>query len=143
MVFFSSCSNQEPDLLKVGHFHLKDVNPIKDDAEMTRGEQLYRLRGAVTLKERESRLGHYYTVSWINDRPGTGPIRVVMNYQQAGTGSRILQLKNDLPRDDPSGKLEFLISGEAYRTGGRVLAWQIQLIRSSEVIAEERSYLWR
>ncbi|NWK56007.1 hypothetical protein HW115_10315 [Verrucomicrobiaceae bacterium N1E253] len=139
----SSCSNQEPDLLTVRHFHLQDVDPVDDKSEMARGDQLYRLRGAVTMEERKARLGHYYTVSWQNDQVGGGDLEVVMDYQQAATASKIIRMSRTVPGEEESGRVEFKIAGEDYRVGGRVLAWRVQLRRGAKVLAEEHSYLWK
>ncbi len=140
-----SCSHQDGDVLQVRHFHLQDVKPVDTGAQMARGEQLYRLRGAVTMEERRSRLGHYYTVMWKNDQAGEhgGDMKVVMEYQQAATASKVLRMSREIPGDEASGKVEFRITGEAYRVGGRVLAWRVQLLRDGKVIADEQSYLWK
>ncbi len=138
-----SCASRDDDLLQVRHYHLQDVDPVDRDAEMSRGEQFYRSRGAVTMEERKSRLGHYYTVEWARDQMGAGEMKVVMDYQQAATASKVLRMSRDLPDDVEAGKIEFHITGENYRVGGRVLAWRVQLFRGSRVIAEKRSYLWK
>lgn len=138
-----SCSTQAPELLEVRHFHLQSVDLVDDKAEMARGEQLYRLRGAVTMEERKGRLGHYYTVDWENDQPGAGDLKLVMDYQQAATAAKVLRMTRDLPDDQPSGKGEFMIAGEDYRVGGQVLAWRVQLIRGKELVSEKSSYLWK
>ena len=110
---------------------------------MVRGEQMFRLRGAVSMQERMHRLGQYYTVSWKNDRPDEGAMRVVMDYQQAATGSKTLHMHRDLPAGKSSGRVEFKVAGEAYRVGGRVLAWRVKLLRGGTVVDEKHSYLWR
>lgn len=138
-----ACSTQEPDLLTVRHFHLQSVDLVDDNAEMARGDQLYRLRGAVTMEERRGRLGHYYTVTWKNDQVGAGDLQVVMDYQQSATASKKLRMAHRIPGEEESGKVEFKIAGEDYRTGGQVLAWRVQLKRGRAVLAEEKSYLWR
>jgi hypothetical protein len=110
---------------------------------MVRGEQMYRLRGAVTMEERLLRLGHYYTINWENDGSHAGPLKIVMDYQQAATGSEIVQMSRDLPAGQSSGRVEFQIVGESYRMGGRVLAWRIRMLSGNKVITEKRSYLWK
>ncbi len=137
-----STSNTNSDHLKVRQFHLRSTE-LADDAQMVRGEQAYRLRGAVTMEERKSRLGQYYTVSWKNDRPSGGPMKVVMDYQQATSGSDVHQMKRDLPSGESEGRVEFKVIGNPYLVGGRVLAWRIRLLRDGEIIADKRSYLWR
>ena len=138
-----SCSTSDEELLQVRHFHLQNVDPVDRKAAMTRGEQMYRLRGAVTMEERVSRLGHYYTVDWKNDQEGVGNLKVVMDYQQAATASKVLRMSREIAENEGSGKVEFLVTGEAYRVGGQVLAWRVQLFSDSRVIAEKHSYLWK
>ena len=138
-----SCSTGDDTLLLVRHYHLQSVELVDRKAEMARGEQLYRLRGAVTMEERKSRLGHYYSVDWKNDQLGTGDLKIIMDYQQSATASKVLRMSRDVLGKEASGKVEFHIAGEAYQTGGRVLAWRVQLLRGSEVLAEQRSYMWK
>lgn len=143
MSLLFSCSPKDEDVLKVRHYHLQEVDLIDKDAEMARGEQLYRIRGAVTMKERIARKGHYYTVTWNDDQPGAGNMTVVMEYLQSATAAQILRMSRDLPEGEKSGKMEFLITGESYRVGGPVLAWRIQLLRDGELMASQQSYLWK
>ena len=110
---------------------------------MVRGEQMHRMRGAVTIEERSQRLGQYYSVSWKNDGSTTGPLKIVMDYQQSATGSKVLTMSKDLPAGEAAGRVEFIVSGESYRTNGRVLAWRIRMMSGSKVISEKRSYMWR
>lgn len=141
VVFVAACSSSPDQPLKVQQFHLRDTEPADRDAQMVRGEQNYRLRGAVTLEQRQKRLGQYYTVSW-NASAGQ-PTRVVMEYQQAGTGSLVKKLAHDLPQQQSAGKVEFQVVGDDYNKGGRVLAWRVRLLAGDRVLAEKRSYLWR
>ena len=138
----ASCGS--PGTMEVRQFHLKsvEVEGLKQ-APMVRGEQMYRLRGAVSMEERRQRLGQYYTVSWKNDGSHAGAMKIVMDYQQAATGSEILSKSRDLPAGQASGRLEFKVSGEDYRTGGRVLAWRIRMLSGNKIITEKRSYLWK
>lgn len=138
-----SCSTHDENVLKVRHYHLQEVDLIDENAEMARGEQLYRMRGAVTMKERLARKGHYYTVTWNDDQSGAGDRKVVMEYLQSATAAQVLRMSRDLLDGEKSGKMEFLITGESYRVGGPVLAWRIQLLRGREVVASQQSYLWK
>ena len=138
-----SCAAPHEKILKVRHYHLQEVGLIDDDAAMARGEQLYRMRGAVSMQEQSDRKGHYFTVTWHNDQPEAGDMKVVMEYLQSSTAAEVLRMSQDLPDGDRSGKMEFLITGEHYRVGGQVLAWRIQLLRNDEVVASQQSYLWK
>jgi hypothetical protein len=141
----ASCSSQDADLLKVRHYHLQDVDAVDLDSAMARGEQMYRLRGAVTMVERRSRLGHYYSVDWKKGATtgNTADLSVEMDYLQSATASKVLHMSCKLPKDAVSGKVEFQVTGESYRVGGQVLAWRIRLMQGDRVLAEKRSYLWK
>ena len=125
-------------------FHLRSIKVENmQQAPMVRGKQMHRMRGAVTIEERSQRLGQYYSVSWKNDGSTTGPLKIVMDYQQSATGAKVLTMSKDLPAGEAAGRVEFIVSGESYRTNGRVLAWRIRMMSGSEVISEKRSYMWR
>ena len=140
-----SCSSPDDEWLQVRPFHLKDAKVTDINAQMARGEQLYRFRGAVTMEERMSRLGYYYTVTWKKNQGDTkaGKMTLVMEYQQAATASKVLRMSRDIPSDVDSGKVEFRIAGESYRVGGQVLSWRIRMMQDGQVLAEKQSYLWK
>ena len=137
-----ACSSSPDEILKVRQFHLRETDTAdKKKTQMVRGEQMYRLKGAVTLEERRERLGDYYTVTW--RAMGAQPTRLVMDYQQVATGAKILRQSRDLAVGVPGGKEEFRVVGADYNESGRVLAWRIRLLQGDRVLAEKRSYLWR
>ncbi len=136
-----SCGGN-PEPLKVKQSHLRDIDIVNRDAQMIRGEQLYRMRGAVTLEQRKNRLGHYYTVYWNRPQAGAGEMKIIFEYQQAATASKVLTITRDIPAGQNSGVMEFNIIGKPYREGGNILAWRAKLIRGSQVVASKRSYLW-
>ena len=139
----SSCATKEVEPLRVSMFHLKSIQINDDSSQMIRGEQQYRLKGAVTNTERQSRLGQYYTVRWQSVDRATSSLRIVMDYEQAATGAKKLQMIQELPANEDSGTIEFQITGENYRKNGRVLSWRVRLMDGSQIIDEKRSYLWR
>ena len=142
VVILGACSSSPDESLKVRQFHLREPDAAdKKLAQMVRGEQMYRLKGAVTLEERKERLGDYYTVTW--RARGAQPTHVVMDYQQAVTGAKVLSQSRDLSPGVAGGKEEFRVVGDDYNQGGRVLAWRIRLLQGNRVLAEKRSYLWR
>jgi hypothetical protein len=142
VLILGSCSTNE--VLEVRQFHLRttEVESMKE-AAMVRGEQMYLMRGAVSNQERRERLGQYYTVNWENGGKYAEPLKIVMEYQQAATGSEVLSMSKDLPVGEQSGVVEFSVAGESYRTRGRVLAWRVQMFSAGKVVAEKRSYLWK
>ena len=141
MALLGACSLSPDQALVVRQFHLRDTEPDSKKAPMVRGEQVYRLKGAVTLEQREERLGDYYTVTW--RALGAEPTRLVMDFQQSSSGAKVHCMSRDLPTKVSGGKVEFKVTGDTYRVGGRVLAWRIRLMQGSEVLSEKRSYLWR
>lgn len=139
----SACATKEPEPLRVRQFHMSSITPSSINSQMVRGEQQYRLRGEVTSAERQTKLGQYYTVHWENTVNAPAPLRIIMDYQQAATGFKQLQMVSDLPVGERSGDIEFQVNGENYRRNGRVLSWRMRLMSGEQVIDEKRSYLWR
>lgn len=137
----ASCGGPGPGL-DVKVFHLRDAGEVREKNEVVRGEHLKRLYGAVSMEERRERLGLYYTVRW-NGPVGyeTQPVKIVFDYRQAATGAKILTMTREEP-GTARGSVEFAVTGEAYRKGGRVLAWRMRLYRGGELVDTEYSYLW-
>lgn len=130
--------------MQVRQYHLRTID-AEDmrQAPMVRGEQMYRMRGAVSREERRQRLGQYYSIHWKKDSNAEAAVKIIMDYHQAATGAKVLTMSQDLPAAETSGLVEFSVSGESYRTGGRVLAWRIRMMSGKEVISEKRSYMWK
>jgi len=128
--------------LEVRPFHLRDLTVVTDEDPMIRGEQRRRLYGAVGVREQEQRLGHYYTVLWQDDSGGA-PARLVFEYQQGSSGSRVLRQEREFDAERQQGKAEFRVIGDDYFDGGRVLAWRCSLYRGERLVATRRSYLWQ
>ncbi len=109
---------------------------------MVRMEKARRLSGAVSMEERRSRLGQYYTMSW-NDAARAGEVSVIFQYQQGATASLVKRMVRNFPAADSCGKAEFAIIGDDYFKNGRVLAWKATLQRGGKIIATRQSYLWQ
>ena len=138
-----SCGGGNSEVLSVRQLHLRDIHLADRDAQMVRGEQLYRLRNAVTLEQRRDRLGHYYTIYWDLPQAVTADMKVVFEYQQAATASKVISVEREIPAGQAKGSTEIQIIGSSYREGGSVLAWRARLMRGSQIVAMKRSYLWR
>ena len=136
---FAACGS--PGALDVRPFHIREVSLKGDGEPLIDGEEKRRMYGAVGVREQEQRLGHYYTVLWEDDGLGQ-PARVVFEYQQASTASKILKKVQDFSADSRKGKAEFMIIGDEYLKGGRVLSWKCTLLRGGQEVAERHSYLW-
>ncbi len=144
-LLLASCSSQVENLI-VDKFSLRDVRIEGHDVPMVRGDQQKRLYGAVTIADREARLGQYYEMTWCLDgqviEPNE-PVTVIFRYRQAATGSKLKLLSKRYSAGTPRGKIEFNIIGEDYIKGGRVLSWKTELIYGGRVIDSKQSYLWR
>lgn len=139
----ASCGGGEPEVLRIRQFHLRDTDIADKEAQLVRGEQLYRLHGAVSLEERRSKVGHYYTAHWNTPDVISGNTRIVFEYQQAVTASKVLTSEHKIPKGQSSGSVEFQIIGDAYHKGGSVLAWRARLMEGERVLDVKQSYLWK
>lgn len=110
---------------------------------LVRAQTAAALHGAMTSKEREDRLGQYYTVYW-HDREPQVPLELVFEYQQASTGSKVLTRKLDYPAGRAGGSVEshFDFIGPEYRKSGTIMTWCASLVRDGKVVARKTSYLW-
>jgi hypothetical protein len=133
----ASCSSPT-DPLVVKQFTLRDQDVRDESDPMIRNEKARRLYGAVSLEERKDRLGQYYTALW-NADPGASK-EIVFRYQQGG--SRIKEMRREIPAGTSGGKEEFTVIGDDYFKNGRVLAWKMDLIVGGETISSKQSYLW-
>ena len=129
--------------LTVKQFYVRDQKDDQSIDPMVRAEKNRIFYGAVSMEERRSRLGQYYTVLW-NDADGAGsPHTVVFEFQQGGSGSQIKKRTVSFSGGESSGKAVFSVIGDDYFKGGKVLAWKISLVRGKEVISTKQSYLWQ
>lgn len=132
------------DEVAVEVFHLKSLSSVDREAPMARSEQQKRLYGAVDLKERNARMGQYYTVHWnVSEHQVTEPLRVVFLYNQTKTGAKVLSKQYSINSVARKGLCEFSVTGEDYQTGGRVLCWKIEVYSGEKLLATEQSYLWK
>lgn len=128
-------------MLDVRPTHLRSLELEDFDQPLVRGEQQRLFYGAIGVREQEQRLGHYYVVLWNEDSTGD-PARVVFEYQQAGTASRVKRQERTFDPGETSGRAEFRVIGDDYLEGGRVLAWRCRLFRGDRELASRQSYLW-
>ena len=130
--------------LVVKQFQLRDQDTRSTDEPMVQMEKARRLHGAVSMAERRSKLGQYYTLLW-NDPAGAGQgeVEVTLQYQQGATASRVKRMVRTFPAADSQGSAEFAVIGDDYFKGGKVLAWKATLRRGKREIASRQSYLWQ
>jgi hypothetical protein len=138
-----SCAGGGADtaIRKVQIFHLKSARPAASKDYLISSETKKRMWGAITNQERMDRLGNYYTVHWKTGDTST-PAVVKFEYRQANTGSKLFTQETAYPNPGRSNKTEFTVTGPAYHTQGRVVAWRVQVIQGGQVIGEETSFLW-
>lgn len=128
----------------VKQFQLRELYATPTEEPMVTMEKERRLRGAVSVKERQQRLGQYYTMIWQDAAgAGSGPVEVVFLYQQGASASRVKRMTKSFPASSRKGIAEFAVIGDDFATGGRVLAWKATLTRAGREIAARQSYLWQ
>lgn len=128
----------------VKQYLLRDENTYDSKDPMARMEKTRRLHGAVSMEERKQRLGQYFTIAWQDaEGVGTGPVEVIFEYQQGASASLVKRMTKSFPATDASGTADFSVIGDDYFEGGKVLAWQVRVLRADKEIARRRSYLWR
>lgn len=134
----SSCAqNKEP--LHVSVFKL---SMEKTNAPMVRGEQQKRFYGAVTKKDRQERVGQYYTVAWALPEAPKEPTSIEFHYRLAATASKEYLYVMKLPEGQRRGKVEFKHIGSEYEKSGNVIAWKMDLKVGNTLYATRESYMW-
>lgn len=142
MFFLGACAGP-PESLVVKQFLLPDQEMGSFEDSMVRMEKSRRLRGAVSMEERQGRLGQYYTLLWSHPQgAGQGEVEIVFEYRQGASASRVKTMARKFPSSDTEGVAEFSVIGSQYFDGGRVLAWKATLSRGGKVVSSKRSYLW-
>lgn len=129
--------------LTVKQFYLRDQAENDLDDPMLRGEKSRLLHGAVSMEERRSRLGQYYTAIWNDaDGAGSGPVEVRFDYRQGGSGSRIKTRSETFSSETSSGKAVFSVIGDDYFKKGKVISWKVTLLRGGRTLSTSQSYMW-
>jgi uncharacterized protein YcfL len=143
LLSLAACSGP-PRPLVVKQYLLRDQKRVTDEEGMVGMEKSRRLLGAVSMAERKERLGQYYTIIW-NDAAGvgTGDVKIVFEYQQGATASKIKSMTKSFPASQKSGKVEFSVIGSNFFKNGKVLTWKSTLMRGQKEVAHRQSYLWQ
>lgn len=109
-----------------------------------RANAQYVLFGANSNRERRNRLGDYYFVDWYDAEPQK-PVRLVMRYTQAATGTKELTrtVEYKEPRAEAaSHKEKFFFSGPERACRGDVMTWRMELYCGGKMVDSRQSYLW-
>lgn len=103
----------------------------------------YIMYGARTSAERRERMGQYYYVTWSDANPDL-PAKLVFDYQQSNTGSKVYTKTIELPAGRSGGeeKNVFTIIGDEYFDKGPVLTWKTRLFIDDRLVSTRKSYLW-
>ena len=121
-----------------GHSTALEVSPL-------RAHSRYLLYRANTSKERVARMGDYYYVRWFDAEPDK-PMKLVMQYTQARTGSAVLTAEYEVkePRKSKEHHMyRFAYNGDVRRQLGDILSWRIDLYSDGQLRDTRKSYLWQ
>jgi hypothetical protein len=143
ILLLGACSTGKPEtaIRKVQIFHMKSDRPPATADPMIVSETRKRMWGAISPSERRARIGNYYAAHWRAAQPGQ-PATVRLEFRQANTGSKTHVQEVALPAAGARNVTNFNIIGEAYQTGGRVVAWRLTVAQGDQLIGEESSFLW-
>ncbi len=139
----SSCT-YESRLESVREVPVKSTDSSAFETGLMRAQTTYIMYGAITAKERRNRLGQYYYVTWTDGQPEL-PARLVFEYQQGNTGSKVHKKIISFPKGRSGGeeKTCFTVIGDEYFTKGPVLTWKVTLLINDKEVSSQKSYLWR
>ena len=104
-------------------------------------EGAYRLYGAVTELDRRQRFGHYFDFWWRAKRDS--PVTVRLEYRQQNLRGFVQAREVTYPSGRGSHKTEFQVIGDDFFTDGRITSWRCLLIANGQIVAEDKSFLWR
>ena len=110
-----------------------------------RANARYAMFRAHTATQKQARLGDYYYLDWYDAEPDK-PVRVVMSYTQAATGSRVLTrtVEYAQPRPKPGKRSDhFFFDGEDRAKGGDIMTWRMDLYCDGRPVDHRQSYLWQ
>lgn len=143
LLVLASCSHESV-IEHVREVPLKTPDVPAIQTGLHRAQVTYLLRGALTAKERQDRLGQYYFVTWVDAHPEQSA-ELIMNYQQAGTGSAVKQKAITLAPDRSGGTRKdiFQFTGEEHVQLGEVLTWRVDLKVGGKLVSSKHSFLWR
>lgn len=110
---------------------------------LLRANASYMLFGATEYKDRTDRLGDYYFVTWTDRQPEL-PARLIFQYTQARTGSRIQERVIEYPagRERTVRHENFAFNGAKRRADGDILTWKLSLEVDGKIVDSQQSFLW-
>ena len=142
-----ACSSSDRSFIQeVSDIPLKTTEePGMDWAESPlRSHAKYVLYGSESQREMEDCVGDYYFVTWYDAQPAK-PVKVIMRYTQAATGSEVQVTEKvyNQPRKSAADHTErFFFIGDDRRKKGDVLTWRMELYVDGKLVDSKQSYLW-
>ena len=104
-------------------------------------ERQYRLYGAVTKLDEHERFGDYLDFYWRAKQPADVTVR--LEYQQEKLHAHVQAQEIAYQNVRGTQKSEFKVVGDDYFDNGRITAWRCLLVVNGQIVAENRSFLWR
>jgi len=145
LTFVVSCSSARvgdgATISKIKYYNLIPQQPLNVSDPAILFELQHHLYGAVTKAEVINRGGHYYTIFWkAEDR--SQPVTVRFEYRQSSDGLVTRTKEVEIADIGRSNTTKFQVTGEEYKTLGRVTSWRITLLRGKQELVSQTSYLW-
>ena len=142
-----ACQTQSSRITNVADVPLKSTSrPSMSWAwSPLRANASYLMYGTQSKAQARERLGDYYYVRWYDAEPEK-PMRLVMYYTQALTGSTVLTAEHELKDARSSAGVRmcrFAFNGKVRKKMGDVLSWKIDLYVGDELRDSRHSYLWQ
>ena len=142
-----ACQTQSSHITNVADVPLKSTSrPSMTWAwSPLRANASYLMYGTQSKAQARERLGDYYYVRWYDAEPEK-PVRLVMYYTQALTGSMVLTSEHVLKeaRSSAGARMcRFAFNGKVRKKMGDVLSWKIELYAGDELRDSRHSYLWQ
>ncbi|MGE5209019.1 MAG: hypothetical protein ACM3KL_06785 [Alphaproteobacteria bacterium] len=104
-------------------------------------ERQYRLFGAVTALDQRQRYGNYFDFFWRAKRPADVTVR--LEYRQEKLHEHVQAQEITYRNVHGTHRTEFKVIGDDYFDDGRVISWRCLLIVNGQIVAENRSFLWK
>lgn len=145
LTFVVSCSTARvgdgATISKIKYYNLQPAQQLNVSDPAIMFERQHHLYGAVTKADVMNRGGHYYTVFWkVEDR--TQPVTVRFEYRQSTDGLVTRKKEVEVTDIGRSNTTPFQVTGDEYKTLGRVTSWRVTLLRGKKEMVSQTSYLW-
>ena len=138
----SSCASPPQGFTKVKIYRLNPTARITAVDPSIPFEQQHLLHGAVSNDDREARGGNYYTFFWTAD-DRSQPVKLRFEYRQSMTRSAVKRIETEIADVRRNNVTKVQITGEEYRTNGKILSWRATLVQGGKEIGTTQSFMWQ